>query len=865
MKTFIPLCLLAIVYCHTCYAQFNDDFTDNNFTSDPLWTGDDGKFIVAANQLKLQAPASASTAFLSTSSAAINNASWEFLVHLDFNPSGTNLSHVYLVSDRATLTGALNGYFVKIGNTADEISLYRQDGSSEVKIIDGRDGILNVSTVKTRIKITRDDRGNWALFSDVGLTGTYIAEGTITDQTYKASGFFGVSCKYTDTRSDKFRFDDFVITGDPFVDIDPPLLQQLKTISDHELELIFSEPLDATAAERQENYLANAGIGNPSEIAVMENATTVRLSFAKNFPNGRACTLAVSGLQDVNRNVLVSVEKSFLFFQPTPTKWKDLVITEIMADPTPQVAMPNAEYIEIFNKSAAPVDLANWFFAEGISAEKISSSILLPGEYLLFTSTSNAATLSAYGNVVGLNNFPTQTNSGDVIVLKNAEGFTIDSVRYKDSWYKDDDKKQGGWSLELIDPMNTCAESDNWIASENDGGGTPGIQNSVYANKPDVTGPRLVGAIPITAATLTLTFNEKLEHTLPPLTAFNFTPPLIVKEISFVDASLTTLEVVFNENMINTETYTLSATDLYDCAGNTIQSEFNTITFGLPEKPDSLDVVINEVLFNPKPTGVDFVEVYNRSSKHINLKNWSIANLEEGEVVNRKPIASSDLLLKPFSYVVLTTDAAILKSEYPNAKDENFLSLTLPGLSDDEGSIAILDENENVIDALIYTDKMHSIFINDTEGVSLERIAFDMPTNSIQNWRSANSTAGFSTPGYRNSNVYETQQLLAHESVSIEPEIFIPSYGNPNFAEIRYNFSQGGNLATVKIYDLEGREIKQLASNELLGTEGFFRWDGDLNNGTKARVGYYVVKFEIVNTTGSIKTFHKRVIVATKF
>ena len=64
-------------------------------------------------------------------------------------------------------------------------------------------------------------------------------------------------------------------------------------------------------------------------------------------------------------------------------------------------------------------------------------------------------------------------------------------------------------------------------------------------------------------------------------------------------------------------------------------------------------------------------------------------------------------------------------------------------------------------------------------------------------------------------------------------------------------------MANVKIFDQEGRAIKELAHNELLGTEGFFRWDGDQDNGSRARMGYYMIWFEIFDADGMLKTFKK--------
>lgn len=198
-----------------------------DFTANPIWSGEVAKFTIDNFQLRLQAPSVASTAYLSTESAAINNAAWTFTVKMEFNPSGSNYTRVYLVSDQAELSGPLNGYFVIIGDTPDEISLYKQAGTVSTKIIDGPDGSVNFSVVNVAIRVTRDANGNWELLSDVGLTGTFALLGSSTDNTFDASSYFGVYCNYTSTRSDKFYFDNFLITGDPYMDTNPPVFDKV--------------------------------------------------------------------------------------------------------------------------------------------------------------------------------------------------------------------------------------------------------------------------------------------------------------------------------------------------------------------------------------------------------------------------------------------------------------------------------------------------------------------------------------------------------------------------------------------------------------------------------------------------------------
>ena len=273
--------------------------------------------------------------------------------------------------------------------------------------------------------------------------------------------------------------------------------------------------------------------------------------------------------------------------------------------------------------------------------------------------------------------------------------------------------------------------------------------------------------------------------------------------------------------------------------------------------------MINEILFNPRSTGVDFVEIVNTSSKFLNIKNWSVSNIEDGILSNTKIITTENVLLKPNAYLVFTENGNVLKGEYVNAHGENFLQIaTLPSLNDDDGSIALTDDDGILIDHLQYNKAWHSVFIKDEEGVSLERISFTDSSQESQNWKSASSLVGFATPGYLNSNAMK--QGLQEDAVVVEPNAFIPINGQPDFTQIKFKFDQGGYVANIKIFDSQGHLIKQLANNEMLGTEGFFRWDGDNDDGNKARAGYYMVWFEVFNSTGEVNVFRKPVAIAVK-
>ncbi len=765
-KTFITFFLL--VYTQQLFAQVIDSFDDSDFLVNPAWSGNTEKFSVINNQLKLQAPAATDAAYLSVPSQAINDASWEFYVRFAFNSSGTNYARVYLVSSQADLSDTLSGYFVMLGNAADEISLYKQSGSARTKIIDGTDGKLNLASVEAKVKVMRDASGNWQLYSDVGLTGNYTLEGSATDAQYFSTAYFGVYCNYTATRSDKFFFDDFIVGGKPYI-------------------------------------------------------------------------------------------------PPAPPTHKDVIFTEIFADPSPRVELPEVEYLEVYNRGDKAFNLAGWKLTDGTSVATLPAYTLKPNSYLLLMASSSVTVYNTTENILELSSFPSLNNTGDKIVLKYKDGITIDSINYSDTWYKSDDKKEGGWSLELIDPANICGEENNWTASEDETGGTPGKQNSVFANKPDLTGPKLLSAVPASTSQILLLFDEKLSRELPALSSIDIQPALRVSSIAFTDGSLRSIALSIRDSILSNALYTVTLKDIYDCSGNTMQSNFTSAGFALPENANALDIKINEILFNPRPTGTDFIEIVNTSDKFLNLKDWYLSTFENDTIGKLYPIVANDFLFKPGAYLVLTEDADILSGEYPQTKIENVLEVKdIPAMSDDEGSVALLTNTKLTIDHFSYSKEYHSAFIKDDEGVSLERISFAEPTNDGNNWKSASTTSGYATPGFINSNS-RADQIVSSEEVVVSPEIFIPGIGQPDFTEIQYKFNQGGYVANVKVLDANGRTIKELANNALLGTEGFIRWDGDRDDGAKARIGYYMVWFEVFDTSGTVKTFRKRLAVASRF
>jgi hypothetical protein len=167
------------------------------------------------------------------------------------------------------------------------------------------------------------------------------------------------------------------------------------------------------------------------------------------------------------------------------------------------------------------------------------------------------------------------------------------------------------------------------------------------------------------------------------------------------------------------------------------------------------------------------------------------------------------------------------------------------------------------VDELHYASSMHNVFLRDAEGVSLERVSLARASDDPSNWTSASSLTGFATPGYPNSNRGSPGGSPSN-TITAEPEVFIPVYGQPDYTLIQYVLPSAGYVGNVKIFDSQGRLIKQLASNEILGNDGAWRWEGDTDSGNKVRMGVYMIVFQVFDANGNVETFKGRVAVASR-
>ncbi len=107
-----------------------------------------------------------------------------------------------------------------------------------------------------------------------------------------------------------------------------------------------------------------------------------------------------------------------------------VVINELLIDSV-AVGDASGEWIELYNPTSAPVDLAGWFIAEdGPGVHQIVGELVIPsGGYLVLCRNANQSTNGGVTCAYQLTNFAL-INGGDSVLLLDPQGVEVDRVVY---------------------------------------------------------------------------------------------------------------------------------------------------------------------------------------------------------------------------------------------------------------------------------------------------------------------------------------------------------------------------------------------------------------------------------------------------
>ena len=331
MKTLFTYLLLFVSI--SSFGQFEEHFTDGGFNANPHWdTLAPLQFRVFNKVLFTTGNSGGGKAALVTVDTVGPSAEWSIYIRLGFEPTDSDNVKIVLVSDQFDIRGDFSGYFVRIGQngTNDGLDFYRKDGVAEV-LIKSMDTAHFATGADGNLKVIKNNLGKWVFYWKDSTQPDYVAIDSTNERTHTTAAYFGMLCTYTDASKDSFAFDDVYSIRMPLLpeDTTPPFVDSVALINSQQIDVYFSEKVDAITAQAILNYSLST-IGNPINVVIdANNNRLAHLYFGSKLLSNTAYTLTTQNVQDSIGNAMVSASDNLLQ-TPYFAGAGDLLVSEIM-------------------------------------------------------------------------------------------------------------------------------------------------------------------------------------------------------------------------------------------------------------------------------------------------------------------------------------------------------------------------------------------------------------------------------------------------------------------------------------------------------------------------------------------------------
>ena len=460
---------------------------------------------------------------------------------------------------------------------------------------------------------------------------------------------------------------------------------------------------------------------------------------------------------------------------------KTIVINEIMYNPDSN----EPEWIEFFNTSSDTINIKDWVIGDVETTPsycRLSKKIVMqPFSYFIVARDSTIfirhPAIAAPVIVAGI---PVLNNDSDGIVLTDFGGFTQDSVYYNNSF-----GGKTGYSIERRSATGSSLSRENWGCSISAEKSTPGRKNSIAEKAADL-GVSAIGIYPQNLSAGNSFNIEVIIKNLGALAAenfdveFNYCADTIQSNLKLVERISYTGHLNPKDSCkITSKKLLTDAPEVFLAKARVIYyydedstNNFRLLSFSTAHNKNS--VIVNEIMYDPKPEMPEWIEIENISGKTINLKGWSVSDYLSTPVKGR--ISEKDLFLEPGEYIVIARDSSFYKF-FSSIKGKTGVA-NFGQLNNTEDGVLLFDNKDSLISSVYYKSTWGGL-----NGVSLERFAVSNLSNDSSNWKSSIDIAGC-TPGSANSIIN-----IAHckrNSLVINEIMYDPGSDNCEYIEF-YN------------------------------------------------------------------------------
>ncbi len=441
-----------------------------------------------------------------------------------------------------------------------------------------------------------------------------------------------------------------------------------------------------------------------------------------------------------NKNFFNEILNKSSVCEENTVRFGSIIFNEIMANPKGISVLPESEYIELYNRTDNVISLKKCTLNYGGKKYLLPDITVDAKNYIVLCNQKYKDLWTANGILVaGVSSFPALLNTGKLLWLEDEYGNLISWVDYTDSWYKDNKKKDGGYSLECIDPNNLSNDAENWCATNDSKGGTPGKANSLKKSLPDKTKIDVLSSFIQSSDTLVITFSKpmnvislgRLDNYISLNSAISFN-----KAIPDYPCGRN-VKLILNSSLKAGEKVEIKLHDLIDVSGNALVAPI-TLGVSIPEQVETGDVLFNEVLFNPRSVGVSYIELTNVSEKVLPF-NQLFLSYQKEDGTRSEPISlnnTSESFI-PHTEVFFTKKVDVVSSQYKCDASKGIQIENLPNLPNKEGKLFLISAKGDLLDEMAYSESMHTTLLTDKSGVALEKKSPELLSSDLSNWMSA--------------------------------------------------------------------------------------------------------------------------------
>lgn len=457
--------------------------------------------------------------------------------------------------------------------------------------------------------------------------------------------------------------------------------------------------------------------------------------------------------QSLTNNILI---KQFTV-SPPGNNFNDIVINEIMYAPS----SGEPEWLEIFNTTSNSINLKNWKLSDASTTVTITNQdkLIDANSYLVISRDSSILNYYNVPSQIIITNIPSLNNTGDAVVIKDPLETQIDSVSYLPTW----GGNFGGKSLERISADALSNDPVNWGSSISNNKATPGSVNSITPKDNDLTISSFKSENDFGIIGDEILFNVIVKN-IGLNNSANFSVNLyrdLNADSIAQQSELISSQVGLMINPGDSSSFNFITTDFVDGKNIFIAivdaalDDDTTNNFSYKNIPGVSinevrnDIVINEIMYAPTSPQPEWIEIYNRSDKSINLKNYKIADASD-----TVKIITQSVTINTNEFFVIAKDTLIFT--YYNI-NSGYVLAAFPTLNNTNDKVILLDSLNRIIDSLFYSSSWGG-----SNNKSLERVDVTLSSTDSSNWRSSKSIFN-ATPGTYNSVTQKDFDLLADD------------------------------------------------------------------------------------------------------